>query len=757
MKKILFVCTFVLIAVSGFIFYYYSAFLNSRSWESWGESAYAVKFYLTEDMVENNQKLGDELIQNADEHGVNIIKTSYISKQNESSIKKGIYMCQSADRELLLLLTHGQTFDLRNLEGEQSLSTQAGEYQVFDQFADDYVEFMTLSALWQLYGGKGEYMAIPSSDSQGQNTGEVDTFIDELCSNLGISRDQLTTKTSFEAISMNSMVYIFTVLFILVFLFFVFANVLYTVKASKNIGIQLLNGYAASSIWWELIRPILCGSVLMLVEIDLLIGILVRPYYPKFIIALVGIHLGVIAMIVLSSLLSYAYIKSQRLNELIKGRKRIKGITELSKLVQLAFVSCGIIIIMAIAGSNHELITIGKQLKKWLPYQSFKVLEHMSVGDDLDPMTGETKNLEMDCANLYDVFNENGALYFSTKKLSASSLTKYDPETGARQFRDYVPQKLRENLISLELVSANVNYLNTYPLYDEEGNKISIDNESSDTIILLPNNNSYDAELVEDLIVAFNRSENDAIKSKYGEQYAKESTTESTQIIYYDPQVSLFDLNIEENETERNLSNPVIKVLTNQNISFFDKAKTQLLGLKSPIKLPESMGEEQLEQILLENHLDDNRFRYVSIGTYFANKQYVLQQQISILAVIYLILFLLSIFIASQEAALYFESRKKLLTVKTTFGYSYLERHKWRMMVDVSVILVSVIAGIILIRPELNSMNLIMIVVFIMINVMTQMFISKELREKWSIPCLRGRKNGEADRTESYCQGVWCT
>lgn len=732
MKKILYICSFILITVSGFMYYYYAAFLDSRSWEYWGYSESSQEFFLTEDIKINESAVKEIVLRNADTYGINIVKTNYTSEQNTSILKKGIYINNTGNTDMKLTLKGGGDFWLTNLEEGQILSTKEGQPVVFDQFRDDNVEFMKLTYLWERCGTKGEYVAVPSNADTTESSGNIVKFIDSLCSELGVTREQLTTRTSFQAISVNSAIYIFSALFLLVLLFFALANILYTVKSSKMIGIQLLNGYSASCIWWELIKPILYYSVIMLFIIDLVISYLVKPYYIGFILYLLLIQTGVIGLICFCSLFSYGYIKRQRLNELIKGKKRVKNIAVLAKLVQIAFVSCGIIIIMAVANDVNRIFEYRNELIKWKPYESLKVLEKMSIGDDLASITGQSQNFDKDCAQLYEEVNELGAVYFSKNVLKTVSLkTKFNERANCYEYEDYVPEYLQKNPISLTVVNVNTNYLKNYPVYDSEGKQIHIDSDTSGNIILVPKETDYDLEAVKELIVASEKNESEFMKKRYGTDYIEKRNLDDIQVIYYTTPLNIFNMSLSENEESDNIIvNPVIKVLTNENISFNKKVNTKIVGLNSPVKLPDSIGEGQLNEIFLRDNLDDNKFSYVSIGSYFANKEYVLKQQISLLLMIYIVLFLLSVFITSQEAALSFESRKKMLSVMATFGYSYWDKHRMRIILDVIVIVISVVIGVIVLKPEFHTFNRIVIALFIVLNLMTQMIITKRNEKK---------------------------
>ncbi|WP_242947236.1 hypothetical protein [Clostridium haemolyticum] len=119
------------------------------------------------------------------------------------------------------------------------------------------------------------------------------------------------------------------------------------------------------------------------------------------------------------------------MNNLIKGKRNIKFLRATSKILQLSFLSFGMIVIIFLSGIITDLCAENKLIKSWDKYSNYAILSGISIGNDIESISGKSNKLTDDFSKLYDYVNDKGAYYFSYNKISTDS---YKDTEGVSDF-----------------------------------------------------------------------------------------------------------------------------------------------------------------------------------------------------------------------------------------------------------------------------------------------------------------------------------
>ncbi|MCD3352095.1 DUF1430 domain-containing protein [Clostridium botulinum D/C] len=708
MKKILWICSTIIIILMGFVTYEYTAHEDTVFWENWGSSSICKKIYINNSDIQNKnvENIKKHIIEVSNKHSVCVIKTGYISQNNKLILRKGIHIPADSSISLSVMMKSHKYFDMKNLKDEMVLSTVSNENSVFDAFDDNNVEFMNLKTAWNKYDIDGDYIISSNSDTN------LSKFINELSKKTKIPYDNLTVQKNFHAVKMSTASVAYMICIPLILLLYAAINVFYTISQNKKIAILLLNGLSAKNIWWDLTSPQLFITTLLGLIYNTFLIYKYKPVSSIFVVRLFGELIILLGIQLLVSLLTFIYIKNQKLNNLIKGKRNIKFLRATSKILQLSFLSFGMIVIIFLSGIITDLCAENKLIKSWDKYSNYAILSAISIGNDIESISGKSNKLTDDFSKLYDYVNDKGAYYFSYNKISTDS---YKDTEGVSDF-------VKKNPYEINLLEINKNYFDTLKLKDIKGNNIVINNNDSNTIILIPKDKENESEKINKLIEAYCISNNNNLKD-FGYPVNNNSNIK----LYYYENINLFNLAPTSNDDAKEIVNPVITIYTKNNMNSLDKSGFQHCGLDNPVKLPLKLlngaNKQALDNIIKKCDLNDNNLRFKSIGDYFANQKAYTKHTMYIGIGICSILFIICSFISWQELAISFEMRKKELAVKKLCGYSLLSKHKKRILLDCIFLILSTFAGVIISHNNLNIYSLVLVLIYISLYVLVEYII----------------------------------
>lgn len=710
MKKILWICSTIIIILMGFVTYEYTAHEDTVFWENWGNISISQKMYINNSDInnKNTENIKKNILEISDKYSVCVVKSGYTSKNNKLTLRKGIHIPKNSPISLSVMMKNHKNFNMNNLKDGMILSTISPENSVFDPFGDNIVEFMNLKTLWTKYDYDidGDYIISSNSHTN------LSKFLNELSKKTKIPYDNLTTQRRFHASQMSTASVACIICIPLIILIYAAINIFYTISQNKKIAIFMLNGLNPKNIWWDLTSPQLFITTLLGIIYNTFLIYKYRPVASIFIVRLFGELIILLAIQLLVSLLTFRYIKNQKLNNLIKGKRNIKFLRATSKILQLSFLCFGMIVIIFLSGIITELCDENKFIKSWDKYSNYAILSGTSIGNDIESISGKSNKLRDDFSKLYDYVDNNGAYYFRYSNMNTNSLKD---TKGVSNF-------VKKNLFSINLLEINKNYFDTLKLKDTKGNNIVINNNDSDTIILIPKDKENESEKISKLIEAYCTSRNNNLKD-FGY-----SVNDNTNLkIYHYENITLFNLTPNSKNDTKQIINPIITIYTKNNMSPLDKGGFESCGLGNPVKLPLKLfneyNKQPLQNMIKKCDLSDNNLHFKSIGDYFANKKAEIRLNISIATVTCIILFALSSFISWQELTISFEMKKKELAIKKLCGYSLFSKHKNRIFLDSIFLILSILAGAILNHNNLDIYTLALVLIYISLYILVEYII----------------------------------
>ncbi|WP_231156664.1 hypothetical protein [Clostridium botulinum] len=328
MKKILWICSTIIIILMVFLTHEYTAHEDTVYWENWGSSSICQKIYINSSDIQNKnvESIKKNIIEVSNKHSVSFIKTGYISENGKLILRKGIHIPTDSSVTLSIMMKNHKNFNMKNLKDEMVLSTISNENSIFDAFNDNNVEFMSLKTAWNKSHIDGDYIISSNSHTN------LSKFINELSKKTKIPYDNLTVQKNFHAVKMSTASVAYMICIPLILLLYAAINVFYTIIQNKKIG-----GLSAKNIWWDLTSPQLFITTLVGIIYNTFLIYKYRSVESIFVVRLFGELIILLAIQLLVSLLTFRYIKNQKLNNLIKGKRNIKFLRAISFISKLCF------------------------------------------------------------------------------------------------------------------------------------------------------------------------------------------------------------------------------------------------------------------------------------------------------------------------------------------------------------------------------------------------------------------------------------
>ncbi len=336
----------------------------------------------------------------------------------------------------------------------------------------------------------------------------------------------------------------------------------------------------------------------------------------------------------------------------LKGKKSTKGILFIQLLVETVFL---FIFINSVNGIFHEIGTISQKLdmyKNWDIASNYGVFCPINVGEDL---TFEEETL-MDFtvgSKLYSKLNKMGTLYIDAR----------DYDDSHDRFID--------NPNPIKIITANPNYLNKFPLYDNKGNKILVSEDEKDAVLIIPE--------------SLKGSESSIKKSFYmslkGDlEYEKENNVISLdyipkiRVILSQNDQYIFSFNSNISLETNGIKDPIISVITEKNSFSCSRIGNYGNGYSDPRKIPLTKSAKDtyktLHPILKKYKLDDNFTRLVSIANLNTEELASLKLSFKIAVTQALISIIIVLIILYQSTVIIFDINGKEYCIKNMLGLS---------------------------------------------------------------------------------------
>lgn len=214
---------------------------------------------------------------------------------------------------------------------------------------------------------------------------------------------------------------------------------------------------------------------------------------------------------------------------------------------------------------------------------------------------------------------------------------------------------------------VNPNYLKSFPLYDDQGSPVSISENTTDWVVLVPEKYQDREKEIRDYF------EKEEETRKF---YLVEDEGQKMKIIWMANDQYIFSFNPEVFPSEQNIIlDPLIHVKTEKNHLFTYRSGIKGRGLRDPLKLKlidrdPVLTYEKLEPDFKQFQVDD-RMNIVSFHEYISKEldylygemRNALFQMLGIIGVF--------VFLIVQNVMIFFHKHQKLFVVKRLFGVGF--------------------------------------------------------------------------------------
>ncbi|TPE69211.1 DUF1430 domain-containing protein [Halalkalibacterium halodurans] len=689
MKRLLVIFSFIMFLILALSNYYsYQAESYQKLVDPSGD--YTYNFEIPEDTLNADPKRLTLLKKAAKKNKVNIIRTvSYYDDKKEKTYTEA-YLFLSTNTHLFekmnVVKGRGLTIeDMMNLDRFISTDETASKDQVgvISNFGGkNTYSIHVLDNVIANYKYSGLYRVETTSKEQ------YDEFINDYVSYVNdatgenFSPEMYTNITRSTKMELNNVIdtEIIGIFFVTIM---IFTFLFYLIARTKEISVMKLNGYTIKSIcsriFVQFFTKVFLVSSLIIIPWMFFIednsyGFVNKVYITNFIIY-------VILIVVLTSL-CFLYAKNIRIASSIKGKKPIGIVAILNGIFKVVV---SIIILIIAVNLLQNLTQINQKqnsLNNWSEFHNYGVFYPVKTGNDSSVIREGKYPLDIPTYKLYSYLNQKfQAIYIDSDIYTEDSL-----EINAGN-----------NII--RYITVNPNYLDKYPIFDTEGNKIDINEENEHAVFLVPEQYKKKEDFNLDYFTSVREDRYKLHRDFYNQ--TDKAKSKKIDFIYMKSGQKIFSMNPDVMpNNNNNIVDPIIQVMTEGNALVPDIHYTSSSNQTLFIKLINNDSELTYKQLLpklQEYKLDDNFPYLVQSNEVILSEINDLNSEAKTIGYILLFMFLILIMLLFQNIYLQFERNKFEFFLKKTFGHTFVGKYKKVLLLLLLTNLLEFIGGMFLI------------------------------------------------------------
>lgn len=631
-------------------------------------NAYKYNFEIPQNIYEDPENL-QFLKKAADDNNINFLRivSYYDDEKGETYTNNFLYLSTETNLFKKIPVSKGRFLTADSMETENFLSTQntkdknqigqiedfGGGHNYFVYPIDELVEQQTFS---------GKYKAECENKSDFQNF--MDSYVEYVRNDSNIESGsyikEVVDNTYTQNVKGNNTIFVFTFCMALLLLTFIF----YLVSQTKAISVMKLHGYVINQIRNKIFLLLYIKCVFIVHIIMCLLALLfVHDMSIDFIVQMTLCN-GIVFLIsyVILDIVCAFYIKYTKVTYCIKGKKPLNVIIAFNLCFKIALS----IIIIVIGGSLVEnlenLFLKQDSLKNWKVASEYGVFYPVKSGDDIDDIRAGNDPLQLPTYEIYMKFfePEMKAIYANSIEYSIESIEDTSGDSGyIRNF--YV----------------NTNYLDAFPVYDENGKQIKIDDTEEESVFLVPEQYKNNESMIREISSEFRKSFLELHTELYGLPNKPNAT--KIKIIYTQNNQEIFSFNTEVFPEKNNtITDPIIMVMTQENtlgpdVSYLSRSNARLFV---PLK---EMDAKQTYDFMLEQlqkySLDDNFPYFVRLDDYILQNISEVEEEMVMLETMLGIVAVLFFISLAQFIYLLFQKDKLEMFLKKSLGFSFFEKY----------------------------------------------------------------------------------
>ncbi|MED4163186.1 bacteriocin-associated integral membrane family protein [Halalkalibacterium halodurans] len=501
----------------------------------------------------------------------------------------------------------------------------------------------------------------------------------------------------------------------------------YIMRNGKTVAIYSMHGFSLFKIWRRLIGNA-CGGFFAFYLLFLpLLAFALFGWQPRYLFAAMVTGSWPFLLLLAISFLFVFYSSRSSLIESIKNNTKTKLFLIVSQIAKVVALVSVIVFLLQIADRLTIMEEVRNSMTDWAFSKDYGEFYPHSIGYDQEEMNQESGLWQTDISlteSLYPVLNAAGALYIDA--------VLYEEE-WLRMATEYSQEHIRS-------IRVNPNYLQAFPLVDENNKRIAIQEEETNRVLLVPEQYK---DQKENIIAYF--KENYARLAEIPEYQAESYShlqEQTFDIIWLASSQEVFSFNLYVFPNEGNLIvDPIIQVLTENNSypierEFFrgsvgnDPLKVKLLDQNT------AKTYEHYLPLLRDLQLDDNAKHLVTVNEQAQKDITEIQRALTLDTILFVLTATIALFMIVQSSHLLFAQHKKRFLLRRLFGHSLFRAYRnvlfWTLATWV------VILGIALYRHSGTQYLAIVVLVLFLTEVVVTSVVLMRLEQKNKVSVLKG-------------------
>ena len=440
------------------------------------------------------------------------------------------------------------------------------------------------------------------------------------------------------------------------------------IKSYKQLGIKKMLGYDFFTIWAERVPKIIfCQLFVFILTASVLTAFSVCKFNQPCILFLRKIlfyYLVVSTVTAVIITLPFIFVKHVSVSSVLKNQRPYSSIIIFNSVLKFIVFTSAICVICLSVSDLKTLYTFrSDKFSNWDKTKNFAYVSVMEIPND-STWTGETDEDLQHFKELYKDMNKNGSIY--------ADFSIYSP-----LYED--DRKNGEFPVNVS-VNVNPNYLELFPVYSENGEKVSISEDEKSCVILAPKKYKSNADELQ----------------KYYDDYG---FTDEIKIIWIENSQSLFTFSLDcGNDSYNTVKDPVICVLTENNGDLIDYS--MILGeTGGPFKIKVNNidnADAEIAQIC-SKYYDESEVRFPAVSVYQAIEEQIKETNTRLIIQCAMLIMLITMCfsIICQNSVAYMEQNQKKLAVKKIMGFGFKDRYfdyyKNTILLDIGSFAVSIL------------------------------------------------------------------
>ena len=465
-----------------------------------------------------------------------------------------------------------------------------------------------------------------------------------------------------------------SVLYIICMLFIYFD----ILNSYKKIGIEKMVGFKRIDIWKRRIFPLISTQLASMIITTIILIIIkfktINKYLFYFILDLFGIYSLIVILSVLILSIPFITIGKISVSNMLKNKNPINAITLVNSVFKVVLSIAVLIIISNLYMEYHSINNKYKySFENWEKTKGYAVIPSVRTrtGYDYNPFNKENKYKRKE---LYFYFNKRGAVL--------ADFSMYAPINE-------INRKLQKDDYKINNITVNPNYLKENIVLDTNGNRIYIDENETEYILLVPE--SY--RQYEEKIIKYHESQKKS-RAYSSEHTQKESLYPHELASYREPSIlpgqdikiiwtksnqQLFSYKLDINPQENNVvKDPIIRVVTESNGDLFDYNIIFDSGEPLKIKFDDSKDGPDYIQSVLANYYDPNYFQFPVTKLFTMVEDQIHEFKLKVLynSAIIAVLFGIIFTVILQNVLNYFKQHRVRLAIQKFHGYRKIDKYR---------------------------------------------------------------------------------